>query len=289
MIPWLSIIIPAFNEELAIQPALEALASEPRLAEAEIIVIDDGSTDHTAELVSALPRIRLIRHRSNQGYGSAIRTGAHAATGSLIAWYDSDGQHRVEDLLAVATAVRDQQLDYCIGIRGQLASQVANRRIGKLVLRLAVEFAAGQRVKDFNSGLRCFRRDVMMRYLHLLPRGFGASTTTTILMIERGYLGREVEIATLDRVGKSSVKQFRDGTRTLMIILRLMLLFKPLQFFGSIGLLCILVGIAYNFSLVNRQGFSVVAAIVIIFGCQTIFFGLLADQISAMRREGFER
>jgi glycosyltransferase involved in cell wall biosynthesis len=285
----LSVIIPAFNEEAGIGLVLEALLDEPRLASAEILVIDDGSTDRTAECVSRFSRVRLIRHRVNKGYGSAIRSGTLAATGDLIAWYDSDGQHRVEDLLAVVGTVIERQLDYCIGIRGRGAHQVANRMIGKLILRMAVDFAAGQRVKDFNSGLRCFRREVLTRYLHLLPRGFGASTTTTILMIERGYSGGEVEIATLERVGKSSVRQMRDGSRTLMIILRLMLLFKPLQFFSTIGAVAILAGFAWNFSQVDRQGFSVIAATMILFGFQTVFYGLLADQISAMRREGFER
>ena len=290
--PFLSILVPAFNEEAGIEKAMKNLLASPDLVDFELIIVNDGSTDQTGAIINSLqgfdPRVKPIHHRANRGYGSAIRTAAMAAQGQLVAWYDSDGQHQVHDLISVVNSVKSGNLDYSIGIRGADSHQVANRKIGKWILRRAVEFSANQTVGDFNSGLRCFRRDVLLRYLHLLPRGFGASTTTTILMLERGYTGAEVPITTLEREGKSSVKQVRDGARTLMIILRLMLLFKPLHFFSIIGIFAIACGLIWNFATPDRTGFSVLSALIIGFGVQCSILGLIADQLSALRRERFE-
>jgi hypothetical protein len=147
-----------------------------------------------------------------------------------------------------------------------------------------------RKVPDYNSGLRGYRREVIKRYLHLLPKGFGASTTMTLIMLERGYYGEDIPIIQRKRIGKSSVKIFRDGIRTLMIILRIFLLFKPLRFFGSAGIIFILGGLIYGVpkAIHTRTGFPVMAALTVILGVQAFFFGLLADQISQSRLERFE-
>lgn len=294
--PWkynltgLSIIIPAYNEERAIGVVLEALSSAPDLEGAEILVVDDGSTDGTSEVVSEFYRARLVRHSTNMGYGAAISTGVNASSGQYIVWFDADGQHRVQDLEAVARTLVEENLDYCIGSRSDKSYQASDRKLGKFVLAVAVRLAAGSAIQDFNSGLRGFKREVIKKYLHLMPKGFGASTTTSLIMIERGYYGKEIPIVVQDRIGKSSVNQIRDGLKTLMLVLRIFLLFKPMQFFGGIGLFFILIGAIYGFTkaFMNRQGFPVLAALVIIFGIQSVFFGLLADQVSSLRREKFE-
>ncbi len=287
--PTISVIIPAFNEEVGIEHTLQAICSHPRLANEEIIVVDDGSTDQTRSVVAAFHNVRLVRHFTNRGYGSAICTGARAAKGEYVIWFDGDGQHQVEDLVIVADRLVCGQLEYCIGVRDESSYEDANRRFGKLLLKLAVQFAAGQPVPDFNSGLRGFKRDVLMRYLHLLPAGFGASTLTTLLMIEGSHYGDTVPITVARRYGKSTVKQFRDGIRTLKIILHIVLLFKPLEFFGLIGGILILAGAVYGVikAFLVGLGFPVLASLLIILGVQAFFFGLLCDQISALRRERF--
>lgn len=286
----LSIIIPAYNEERAIGLVLEALCSAPELELAEILVVDDGSKDGTSDVVSQFSRARLVRHSTNMGYGAAIASGIKASSGQHIVWFDADGQHRVQDLVTVARTLVEEDLDYCIGSRSDKSYQASSRKLGKFVLAMSVRLAAGSTIQDFNSGLRGFKREVIKKYLHLLPKGFGASTTTSLIMIERGYSGKEVPIVVRNRIGKSSVNQIRDGVRTLMLVLRIFLLFKPMQFFGGLGLIFILIGAIYGFSkaFMNRQGFPVLAALVIIFGIQSVFFGLLADQVSSLRQEKFE-
>lgn len=285
-----SIIIPAYNESSAIGSILDSLCNHIALEGEEIIVVDDNSKDNTCEIVEGYSRVRLIRHRINKGYSSAIITGVKEAGGKFVIWFDADGQHRVEDLVLVMNALKRNDLDYCIGIRSEDSYRDSDRKLGKFLLLIAVQLVAGQRINDFNSGLRGFKREVLLKYLHLLPKGFGASTTTTLLMLERGYFGEEVPITVLKRVGKSSVRQLRDGIRTLLILQRMLLLFKPLKFFGLIGVVLILVGSIYGVerAITNGQGIPVLAALLIILGIQAIFIGLISDQISSSRLERLE-
>jgi glycosyltransferase involved in cell wall biosynthesis len=285
----ISIIIPAYNEETGISQTLNSLIDEKELEGAEIIVVDDGSSDRTYDMVCKFPRIKFIRHPFNQGYGSAICTGARASKGDYIFWFDSDGQHRVADLVAVRNKLIENQMEYCIGVREDTSYQDPNRRFGKWLIKLAVNFSVGKTVPDFNSGLRGFRRDILLLYLHLLPRGFGASTLTTLLMIEGDHYGATVPIVVNQRLGKSSVKQFRDGFRTLQIVLHILLLFKPLKFFGLIGFGLVILGVVYGLikASLNGLGFPVLAAMVVLLGLQSFFFGLICDQVSALRRERF--
>lgn len=287
----LSIIIPAYNEQKAIGQTLTDLLAQPRLQHAEIIVIDDGSDDDTAAIAAGFAAVRVIMHKVNRGYGAAVTTGIRHAQGDYIIWYDADGQHRPEDLLRLYDELMLNNLDYCIGVRDSRSHSVRTRQLGKLALRLVVNIAAERRVRDFNSGLRGFRRSVIVRYLHLFPKGFSASTTTTLLMMERGHLGSEIDIVVRERIGKSTVRQMRDGFHTMMIILRIILLFKPLLFFGTLALIMIVSGTIYGMieAITVREGFPVFGALVIILGIQALFFGLLNDQISLQRRERFEK
>lgn len=284
-----SVILPAYNEESAIDRVLTEL--EVQLDEAyEIIVVDDGSKDRTAEIIRKHERVKLIQHKKNRGYGFAIKTGIRAAKGDIVAWYDSDGQHRPEDLLKVIRKMEREDLDYCVGIRGKDSYVDRRRVLGKFILHLLVTIIADVKIKDFNSGLRAFKRSVILRYLPLLPKRFGASTVTTILMQEQEYVGGEVDITVNRRVGKSSVRQVRDGMRTLLLMTNIILLFRPLQVFGTAGAVCILIGSIYGVAaaIAYGSGVPVLAALLIMFGMQLFCFGILSDQIGRVRRENYE-
>ena len=255
-----------------------------------LYIWDDGSTDNTADIVRGFPEVRLIRHGVNKGYGTAIKTGTRAAVGEIIAWYDADGQHRPEDLKKVVDEIVTKNLDYCIGVRGKDSYVDKTRVLGKFILRLFLRIVTFKRVTDFNSGLRAFKREILLRYLSLLPKRFGASTVTTLLMQEEDYNGSEVPIVVRQRIGKSSVKQIKDGVRTIMLILNVILLFHPMRVLGSSGVVMILAGLIYGgvCALQWHGGFPVFAAVLIIFGFQLFCFGLLSHQISRVRKEKFE-
>lgn len=282
----ISVIIPAYNESAGIAAVLKELTENIDLEETEIIVIDDGSTDNTAEIVRGFPEVKLIGHAVNKGYGTAIKTGVKNANGEIVVWYDSDGQHRPEDLKKIVAEVVEKNLDYCIGVRGKDSCVDKTRIVGKFILRLFLRIFTRQPVSDFNSGLRAFKRSVLVKYLSFLPKRFGASTVTTMLMQEEDYIGAEVPITVRKRMGKSSVRQIRDGCQTIALILNIILLFHPMRVFGSLGTIMILTGVVYGgiCAIMWNAGLPVFAAVMILFGVQLFCFGLLSHQISCMRK-----
>lgn len=286
----ISIIIPCYNEEQSIAIVIESLLKLDLLYELEIIVVDDCSIDRTYEISSTYNDVKTVKHGKNRGYGASIVTGIRQARGQYIAWFDGDSQHKAEDLQRLLYTITESELDYCIGARDENSYSESSRKIGKYILSLVVRIASGSNAGDFNSGMRIFKSTVIKRYLHLLPQRFGASTTTTILMLERGYDGVQVPISVKKRLGESSVRQIHDGFGTIMLILKIVLLFKPLSFFGLVGGVCITLGVSYGFieAILFGLGFPVLSSILITLGIQTVFTGLLCDQVSAMRREKFE-
>ncbi len=287
-VPALSILIPAFNEEPAIGSALAALRAEPRLGDAQVIVIDDGSTDRTAEIAGSFSSVIVLRHDRNRGYGAAIKTGIRASNGWLVAWYDADGQHRPVDLADMVTRLGQESLDAVLGARGSHSHSVPERLLGKALLKLVAQSIAGRVIPDVNCGLRVFRRDVIGRYLHLLPDGFSASTTSTLLMLKRQYRVRFHDVVAPRRSGQSSVRQIRDGLATLHA--RIVMLFNAFRVFSVIALVLGLLGIVYGTVVAVKQGlgFPVLAALLVIVALQVFLLGLIGDQISALRLEQLE-
>lgn len=289
-----SIIIPAYNEAAAIGMVLSELLSETAKWEGEtveIVVINDGSSDETAQIVGAVEGVRLINHRKNKGYGAALKTGIREATGDIIAWYDADGQHRPEDLLKVITKMNEEDLDYCIGIRDKDSYEEKSRRFGKNVLKRILCFITKEELKDFNSGMRAFKKEVILPYLSLLPDTFGASTVTTLLMLEQEFYGGEVSITARKRTGKSSVKQVRDGFRTIALILQIIILFQPMRILGKCGIIMCAAGGLYGIwrAVQWSNGIPTLASILIVFGFQLICFGVLSDQISKICKQVYEK
>jgi len=285
-----TIIVPAFNEERIIRKTLCDLRDTQALKEAKIIVVDDGSKDRTAAMAAGIDGVRVLHHRHNVGYGGAIKTGVRAAATRYVCWYDADGQHRPKDLVKLIRRVQKIDADWGLGVRSADSYSVIHRQPGRLLLRMVVQLAARQRVNDFNTGMRIFRTDCLKRYLHLLPNGFSASTTTTLLMIERGYLGANVRITTPPRVGKSQVKPISDGVRMLALIVRIFLLFRALFFFSVAALVLFVAGVAYSAYVMSMRhlGVPVAGLFLMTTGTLTFFMGLIADQLSLIRRERFE-
>lgn len=285
-----TVIIPAYNEADGIKKALIELADYvPN--EWEILVVDDGSKDDTFDIVSNIgySNVCCIKHRKNRGYGAAIKTGCKNAKGDIVAWYDADGQHRPEDLMAVVEKMKNGKLDYCIGVRKPESHCDRNRKLGKYILGRIVNILAKDPVKDFNSGMRAFSKSVLLRYLSLLPDRFGASTVTTFVMQEVECIGDEVDILVRERIGKSTVRPIKDGIRTLSLIMNIILLFRPKEVFGTLGVLTIVCGGVYGIicAIADGLGVPVLAAVVCIFGIQTLFFGIISSQISQLRLEQY--
>ena len=282
----ISIIIPAYNEAAGIGNVLEGLRDWR--ARAEIIVVDDASTDHTAEIAERAG-VRVIRHRVNKGYGAALKTGIRAASGDIIVTIDADGEHDAAQISRLLDAMGDN--DMVVGARGKGSHAPLIRRPGKWLLSKVANYLAQTDIPDLNSGFRAVRKDVVKLFLHILPNGFSFSTTLTLALFKEGYNIAYVPIKTSPRVGKSTVNPIRDGLNVIMLIIRIIALFDPLRVFVPTSAVLFLIGIAYwILDIVWRQRLNIPSgAVIVILSSVIIFmFGILADQVSAIRREKYE-
>jgi glycosyltransferase involved in cell wall biosynthesis len=276
-----SIVVAAYNEEPGIAATLQALVMAA--PGAEIIVVDDGSIDATAAQVAGIPAVKLIRHRFNRGQSAALKTGMSAASRPLIAWFDADNEHRVEDLAAMVARIERERLAAVIGQRAQFSSP-ALRAAGKWLIRMlaaSLKFRAGH---DVNCGLRVFQRDVILPYLTLLPDRYSASLASTFIMVERGYPVAFHPVTLNSRLGTSKVA-IMDGVDALIQVFRLIMLFAPLRIFFSAGLLLVAAGSAYGFTLaaISGRGLPTAAVLAILAGLMLCLQGFIADQISQSR------
>lgn len=276
----LSVIIPMFNEEAGIGKTLETLREE--VPAAEIIVVDDGSADRSAERARAHKGVRVLRHPFNRGYGAALRTGMAAANGKYIAWFDADNEHRASDLVAMVERLKTQNLAAIIGERRR--SQAPLRGIGKWVIRLIGKTLKVRGAGDLNCGLRVFRRDVIARYQHLLPNRYSASLTSTVIVIEQGYPFEFFPLATNPRLGTSKVA-LSDGFEAIVLLLRVLTLFAPIRVFLRLGFALGITGAFYGFlvAFIAGRGIPVLAAVLMVAGVVVVALGLIADQISQIR------
>ncbi len=281
-----TVVIPAFNEERAVGAVIEALAAlAPR---PEIVVVDDGSSDGTA-VVAERAGARVVRHARNRGYGAAVKTGVRTARTRYVLLCDADGQHRAEDVASLIASRRPEAM--IVGQRAPGSHQVTSRKPGKWLLTRVAESIAGERIPDLNSGLRIFDRALVQRFLYLLPDGFSASTTVTLLFYRRGFDIAYVPIRTEVRVGTSTVRPLRDGVATLYLILKLVIVFNPLRFFVPPGLGMLAVGLTQGTyrALHSGRGFTVAGLLLSMTGLLTLMFGILADQISTLAANLAER
>jgi len=281
-----SVVIPAFNEEAGIAVTLDALTSA--MPTAEIIVVDDGSSDQTAKAAAAFPSVTVLSHEYNRGYGAALKTGMRAATREIVAWFDADNEHRVEDLLAIVRKILDENLAAVIGQRNK-AGPSAFRDSGKWLIRQTMRTFNVNPGPDVNCGLRAFRREVIVRYLPLMSNAYSASVTSTMIFLERGYPLAFQPVELNPRIGVSKVR-IRDGFRTLGLVMRVVMLFAPLRIFLPGGLGFLLLGGFYGVgvALMQGQGVPIGSVVLILTGLLMLMFGLIADQISQMRLSAFD-
>ena len=244
----LSIVIPCFNEEETIGEVLDQLAR--RFPEAELLVVDDGSTDGTGQQAAGRPGVRLLRHGRNRGYGAAIRTACQAASRPYAVWFDADGQHGAD--MVAALLARLPHADCAIGERTGKSPAPWFHRCGVAAICWLARLLTLRHIPDLNCGLRAFRLDLLRRYLDLLPEGFSASATTTIVMLESGHRVAWTPIPTLARSGSSRLRLLRDGLGTLLLVVRLVVRLSPWKIFlplaAGLSLLGLLAGLGGRFS-----------------------------------------
>jgi glycosyltransferase involved in cell wall biosynthesis len=279
-----SVIVPAFNEGQAVGQLVAGLRAAA--AWHEVIVIDDGSTDDTAAHAEQAGAC-VIRHPYNKGNGAAVKTGIRRATGAFVLIVDGDGQHRPAD--APRLAARLDTYDLVVGARSPNAQAGAARWLGNSALNALASYLTRRRIPDLTSGFRAARRDCLLEFLHLLPNGFSTPTTTTLAFMKAGYNVAFEPIHARQRTGQSKIRLARDGTKFLMIIFKVVMLFNPLKIFAPISLASVALGIAYGiWNVVTHARIPNGAVLLILFGVVVFLVGLVSEQISALRFEGHQ-
>jgi glycosyltransferase involved in cell wall biosynthesis len=277
-----SIIVPALNEEHAIGTLIEELRAAA--AWHEIIVVDDGSIDATAERATQ-SGAHVVRHPYNKGNGASVKSGIRNATGEYILIIDGDGQHKPED--AVRLVSRLGLYDLVIGARSAGTQATSTRRYGNSLLNWLAGYLTDRDIPDLTSGFRAARREHLREFIHLLPNGFSTPTTTTLAFIKAGYNVAFEPVEARQRAGQSKIRLARDGTKFLMIILRIVTIFSPLRIFLPISLASFIVGAAYAGWTIYYQSHVTNTSVLLIILAVIIFLvGLVSEQISALRFEG---
>ncbi len=276
----ISVVIPARNEQDTIAELVGSLFED--IAPTEVIVVNDGSTDETAERARGAGAT-IINHPYSKGNGAAIKSGARAATGDVLVFLDGDGQHRAEHLPSLL-AKFEQGFDLVIGARQLRGQASASRAIGNFIYNKLASWITGQPVPDLTSGLRVVDRVKFCEFLYLLPNGFSYPTTSTMAFLKMGYSVTFQPFAVLPRQGgKSHISLVKDGTRFLLIIFRIGTLYSPLKLFAPISLGFFLLGLSYyGYTFINFGRFTNMSALLFITSILTFLIGLVSEQITSL-------
>lgn len=275
----LSIVIPAKNEAEAIGKVV-GLARE-RYPDAEIIVVDDGSTDETAE-IARTAGAQVIRHPESLGNGAAVKAGARAATGDIIAFMDGDGQHDPRMLEPLLQQI-DDGYDMAVGARDSGSHANIGRLFANGLYNGIASMMSGRPILDLTSGFRVARAQQFKQFLYLLPNGFSYPTTITMAFLRSGYPVTFVPIIAAQRIGKSHIRPFRDGIRFLVIIFKVTTLYAPLKVFLPVSGLFFVTGVGYYIYTYITMGRFTNMSLLLLSGAVIIFLiGLLSEQITAL-------
>jgi glycosyltransferase involved in cell wall biosynthesis len=281
--PDLTIVVPCYNEENAVANTVAELRRALPTTNYELILVNDGSTDRSAEIMKDIERtherVRVIHHRRNRGYGAALKTAIRQARAEFIAITDADGTYpneRLPELLALA-----READMVVGARTAAdAEYPLVRKIPKAFLRFYASWIAGRNIPDLNSGMRVFRRSLAQRFLNILPDGFSFTSTITLAMLTNYHDVRYVPIAYASRVGRSKIHPIRDTVNFVQLIVRIGTYFAPLRVFFPIALvLFLLFGACLAYDTFVLRNLTDKTIMLLLFALNTGMFALLADMI----------
>lgn len=275
----ISIILPAKNEARNLAALLPLLIKT--VPKAEIIVINDGSTDNTLDICSS-NNVRIINNHYSKGNGAAIKSGARAAKGKLLVFMDADGQHKPSDIPDLINKLLEGY-DMVVGARSKKDQASFARLVANTFYNKLASWMVGRNIEDLTSGFRAVRAEKFREFLHLLPNGFSYPTTSTIAFFRAGYSVAYIPIEAKSREGKSHIKLVRDGVRFLLIIFRIGTLYSPLKLFFPISLLHFLVGISYYiYTFIDSGRFTNMSALLLTMSIFIFLIGLISEQITML-------
>lgn len=276
---YVSIIIPAKNEVQGLRKLLPEIRSI--YSSAEIIVVNDGSSDETAAVCREY-EVNCISHSYSMGNGAAIKTGARAAKGDILVFMDADGQHKPEDIPRLLAKL-EEGYDMVVGARGRVSQAGTHRAMANGFYNRLASWMTGQKIDDLTSGFRVINARKFRRFLYLLPNGFSYPTTITMSFFRAGYAVTYIPIVAPKRIGKSHIQPFRDGMRFLLIIFKIGTLYSPLKLFIPISLMFLFTGLGYYlYTFVTMHRFTNMSALMFVTFVLIFLIGLVSEQITSL-------
>jgi len=276
----ISVILPAKNEAEGLARTLPRLGS--LMPDAEVIVVDDGSTDETAA-VARQCGARVLSAPYSMGNGAAIKRGARAATGDVLVFMDADGQHDPGHIPQLLERL-GQGYDMVVGARSGAGQANVGRGLANAFYNRLASWMTGHEVADLTSGFRAARADRFREFLHLLPNGFSYPTTSTMAFFRSAYPVAYVPIPVARRIGNEShIRPFRDGIRFLLIIFKIATLYSPLKLFAPVGLGFGLLGVGYyGYTFVTEHRFTNMSMLLLSAAVIIFLIGLISEQITSL-------
>ena len=275
----LSIILPAKNEAPGLRQTLPGLRA--LFPDADIIVVDDGSTDETA-VVAAELGAQVLSAPYSMGNGAAIKRGARAASGEILVFMDADGQHDPA-LVPRLLEKLGEGYDMVVGARSGSGQANVGRGLANSFYNKLASWMTGHRIADLTSGFRVARAERFGQFLHLLPNGFSYPTTSTMAFFRSAYPVAYVPVPVAARIGKSHIRPVRDGLRFLLIIFRIATLYSPLKLFAPTGFMFFLLGIAYyGWTFATQGRFTNMSALLLSASVIVFLIGLISEQVTAL-------
>lgn len=284
----LSIIIPAFNEaenlKIILPPLIDLCIQKNWVA----IIVNDGSLDNTREVLGIFPvseHFKVIHHKLNKGYGATIKSGILECRTDFCITIDADGQHQFEDIERLYTCLLFNDADMIVGSRKGNGSASFSRGIGKGIIRRIAKMLMSVPVYDLNSGMKIYRTKLVQQYLHLTPDTMAYSDIITLVFINNRHLVLEKPITIASRMKGKSTVGVQSAFQTVMEIINIIVLFNPMKIFLSISIFTIFVTLVWGIPLLLQgRGISTGTLLGIISGILFFFLGLIAEQLSLIRR-----
>ncbi len=277
--PQLSVILPARNEATGLAELLQKIRGIAK--NVEILLVNDGSTDHTAEIAQQ-EDARIVSHPYAMGNGAAIKSGAREATGEILVFMDADGQHDPADIPRLLARL-EQGYDMVVGARSPSSQASFGRGVANGLYNKLASYMTNQPIADLTSGFRAVRADKFREFLYLLPNGFSYPTTITMAFFRAGYAVAYEPIVAGKRAGKSHINLFKDGMRFLLIIFKVGTLYSPLKLFLPISFSIFASGLGYYlYTYLTQSRFTNMSALLFTTSILVFLIGLVSEQITAL-------
>lgn len=285
----LTVIIPAYNEGKNIPHVIPQIISFCEQQNYKLIIVNDGSRDESKKLLSIYEThdcFKLINHKINRGYGGALKTGVLNCETEYLITIDCDGQHVVENIPILMSQLREKDADMVVGSRKGLKSESLLRDVGKRIIRLIIKRLMPIPIYDINSGMKLYRTDLGKKYCKICPNSMAFSDVICLTFISQFHRVIEEPIEIRSRNDGESTITVKTAFHTVYEIFNIVVLFNPIRIFMPIALISIVAGIVWGIPILLRdRGVSTGAALSILFGVFTFFFGAMAEQLSQIRKK----